>query len=195
MRSLPRFCPQRGCAWPRRTKRRNRLMETTALSILIRGMAVENWSAPSLFAAALRGRVRLLAFAVAPGGAWRVGRTLCLVVRGVADAATTSRTIASASSKNSGQRAGSVPEGRIIALGREAGYQADLLRGGIHFGLWRWQYRVHKTRAGHDRARQDRLRLRPRRRAVAVGPDIGPRDRLQPFPGRPRVPRRRWLHR
>jgi hypothetical protein len=38
---------------------------------------------------------------------------------------------------------GSVPEGGIIALKGEAGYQADLLRGGIHFGLWRWQYRVH----------------------------------------------------
>jgi uncharacterized membrane protein YqiK len=40
---------------------------------------------------------------------------------------------------------GSVPEGKIIALNGEAGYQADLLRGGIHFGLWRWQYRVHKV--------------------------------------------------
>jgi uncharacterized membrane protein YqiK len=40
---------------------------------------------------------------------------------------------------------GSVPEGRIIALGGEAGYQADLLRGGFHFGLWRWQYRIHKV--------------------------------------------------
>jgi uncharacterized membrane protein YqiK len=39
---------------------------------------------------------------------------------------------------------GSVPEGRIIALDGEAGYQADLLRGGVHYGLWRWQYRVHK---------------------------------------------------
>jgi uncharacterized membrane protein YqiK len=38
---------------------------------------------------------------------------------------------------------GSVPEGHILALHGEAGYQADLLRGGIHFGLWRWQYRVH----------------------------------------------------
>ncbi len=38
---------------------------------------------------------------------------------------------------------GSVSGGRIIALGGEAGYQADLLRGGLHFGLWRWQYRVH----------------------------------------------------
>jgi uncharacterized membrane protein YqiK len=41
---------------------------------------------------------------------------------------------------------GSVPEGSIIALNGEAGYQADLLRGGVHFGLWRWQYRVHKIR-------------------------------------------------
>ncbi|MGH7171101.1 MAG: SPFH domain-containing protein [Gemmataceae bacterium] len=39
---------------------------------------------------------------------------------------------------------GSVSEGRIIALNGEAGYQADLLRGGLHFGLWRWQYRLHK---------------------------------------------------
>jgi uncharacterized membrane protein YqiK len=42
-------------------------------------------------------------------------------------------------------RRGSVPEGRIIALGGEAGYQADLLRGGFHFGLWRWQFRIHKV--------------------------------------------------
>ncbi len=41
---------------------------------------------------------------------------------------------------------GSVGEGRIIALNGEAGYQAELLRGGIHFGYWRWQYRVHKAR-------------------------------------------------
>ena len=40
---------------------------------------------------------------------------------------------------------GSVPAGRIIATNGEAGFQADLLRGGLHFGLWRWQYRVHKV--------------------------------------------------
>ncbi len=39
---------------------------------------------------------------------------------------------------------GSVPEGRIIALEGEAGLQAEVLRGGIHLGLWRWQYRIHK---------------------------------------------------
>jgi uncharacterized membrane protein YqiK len=43
-------------------------------------------------------------------------------------------------------QAGSVGEGAIIALEGEAGYQADLLRGGLHFGLWRWQYRIHKVR-------------------------------------------------
>ncbi len=39
--------------------------------------------------------------------------------------------------------AGSVPEGRIIATGPEAGYRADILRGGLHFGWWRWQYAIH----------------------------------------------------
>jgi uncharacterized membrane protein YqiK len=38
---------------------------------------------------------------------------------------------------------GSVSDGRIIALNGEAGYQAELLRGGLHFGYWRWQYRIH----------------------------------------------------
>lgn len=38
---------------------------------------------------------------------------------------------------------GSLGEGQIIALNGEAGFQADLLRGGFHFGLWRWQYRLH----------------------------------------------------
>src|SRR5215475_16228734 len=41
---------------------------------------------------------------------------------------------------------GSVAEGRIIALGSEAGYQSELLRGGVHFGYWRGQYRLHKAR-------------------------------------------------
>src|SRR5437899_8096491 len=42
-------------------------------------------------------------------------------------------------------KAGSVRAGGIIALNGEAGFQADLLRGGVHFGLWRWQYRVHRV--------------------------------------------------
>lgn len=42
--------------------------------------------------------------------------------------------------------AGSVPEGGMIALAGEAGYEAEVLRGGFHFGLWRWQYRLHRVR-------------------------------------------------
>ncbi|WP_425399348.1 SPFH domain-containing protein [Aeoliella sp.] len=41
---------------------------------------------------------------------------------------------------------GYVGEGRIIAMNGEAGYQARLLRGGLHWGYWRWQYAVHKVR-------------------------------------------------
>jgi uncharacterized membrane protein YqiK len=43
-------------------------------------------------------------------------------------------------------RTGSVAEGHIIATGDEAGFQAEVLRGGFHFGLWRWQYRIHRVR-------------------------------------------------
>lgn len=41
---------------------------------------------------------------------------------------------------------GSLANGRILSLAGEAGYQSQLLRGGVHFGYWRWQYRIHKTR-------------------------------------------------
>ena len=58
----------------------------------------------------------------------------------------TSPTTTSASWKSSGRRAARCREGQIIALGGEAGYQAALLRGGVHLGLWRWQYAVHKVR-------------------------------------------------
>lgn len=40
---------------------------------------------------------------------------------------------------------GSVAEGQIIALKDEAGFQAHLLRGGVHFGYWRWQYAIHRV--------------------------------------------------
>ncbi|HEY5893370.1 MAG TPA: SPFH domain-containing protein [Chthoniobacterales bacterium] len=39
---------------------------------------------------------------------------------------------------------GSLSEGRIIALNGEAGFQCSLLRGGVHFGLFPWQYRIHR---------------------------------------------------
>ena len=37
-----------------------------------------------------------------------------------------------------------LPPGRLVALGGEAGYQADTLAPGLHFGYWRWQYRITK---------------------------------------------------
>ncbi|MHB8902102.1 MAG: hypothetical protein ACYC6Y_25370, partial [Thermoguttaceae bacterium] len=40
---------------------------------------------------------------------------------------------------------GAVCQGQFIALGREAGYQSEVLRGGIHFGYWPWVYRIHKV--------------------------------------------------
>ncbi len=35
--------------------------------------------------------------------------------------------------------------GRLVALNGEAGYQADTLAPGLHFGYWRWQYRIIKV--------------------------------------------------
>src|SRR5262249_23281420 len=40
---------------------------------------------------------------------------------------------------------GSLGEGRLIAVGGEAGYQAGGPRGGGPFGYWGWQYRVHRV--------------------------------------------------
>src|SRR5438477_7737095 len=45
-----------------------------------------------------------------------------------------------------GSSKGSLREGQIIARNGEAGFQARFLRGGIHFGLYPWQYRIHKER-------------------------------------------------
>jgi uncharacterized membrane protein YqiK len=39
---------------------------------------------------------------------------------------------------------GSIAEGHFIAFKGEAGYQATILRGGIHPFYFRWQYRIHK---------------------------------------------------
>jgi uncharacterized membrane protein YqiK len=38
----------------------------------------------------------------------------------------------------------SLPPGRLIALAEEAGFQADTLAPGLHFGYWPWQYRILK---------------------------------------------------
>src|SRR5438094_3100350 len=45
--------------------------------------------------------------------------------------------------KRFGTRA--LPPGRFVALGGEAGYQADTLAPGLHFGYWRWQFRIVKV--------------------------------------------------
>jgi uncharacterized membrane protein YqiK len=39
---------------------------------------------------------------------------------------------------------GSLSGGSIIAVRGEAGFQSRILRGGVHLGLFPWQYRVHK---------------------------------------------------
>ena len=39
----------------------------------------------------------------------------------------------------------SLSPGRLIALNGEAGYQADTLAPGLHFGYFRWQYRIIKV--------------------------------------------------
>jgi uncharacterized membrane protein YqiK len=38
----------------------------------------------------------------------------------------------------------SLSPGKLIALDGESGYQADTLPPGLHFGYWRWQYRIIK---------------------------------------------------
>ena len=35
-----------------------------------------------------------------------------------------------------------LPDGQIVALEGEAGYQADTLSPGLHLGLWPWQYTI-----------------------------------------------------
>jgi uncharacterized membrane protein YqiK len=39
----------------------------------------------------------------------------------------------------------SLPSGKLVALNKEAGYQADTLSPGWHFGYWPWQYKVRKV--------------------------------------------------
>ena len=79
---------------------------------------------------------------------------------------------------------GSVPEGGIIALHGEAGFQAEVLRGGMHFGLWRWQFRIHRMplvaipqgKIGYVYARDGE--------ALLPSQTLGAGDCLQQLPGR-----------
>ncbi len=65
----------------------------------------------------------------------------------------------------------SLPSGRLIALNGEAGYQADLLSPGWHFGLWRWMYKV--TRVPLVRIRAGEIGL-----VVAADGDSIPAERI-----------------
>ena len=40
----------------------------------------------------------------------------------------------------------SLPDGKIIALKGEAGFQADTLAPGLYFGYWPWQYSILRTK-------------------------------------------------
>lgn len=120
-------------------------METTALSMVVSSLSVQNQSAHQLLAVALGGGP---GFWHSPWAQLGIGVLTALFVLWFV-AWLTLRYIPNdrvGVVEKLWSAAGSVPEGRIIALGREAGYQAEVLRGGIHFGYWRWQYRLHKTR-------------------------------------------------
>jgi len=41
-------------------------------------------------------------------------------------------------------RSGSLSGGNIVALRGEAGFQSEILRGGVHWGYFPWQYRIHR---------------------------------------------------
>ena len=85
---------------------------------------------------------------------------------------------------------GSVADGQIIALDGEAGYQAELLRGGMHFGYWRWQYCVHKVRL--VTISQGKIGYVYARDGEPLPPSqtLGQRRRVQQLSGRAGVPRR-----
>ena len=112
---------------------------------------------------------------------------------GVAHAAVHSEQLASAWSRSCGPPRARCPRASILALNGEAGFQADLLRGGIHFGLLAVAVPRASVPAGHRAAGQDRLRLCPRRPAAAAEPDARPRRGVQQLPGRAGVPRRAEL--
>src|SRR6478672_7574036 len=40
---------------------------------------------------------------------------------------------------------GSLTQGRIVALDGEAGFQTQVLRGGLQFWFFPWQYRIHEV--------------------------------------------------
>jgi uncharacterized membrane protein YqiK len=63
---------------------------------------------------------------------------------------------------------GSLGHGDIVALNGEAGFEPDVLRGGLHFGYWRWQHAVHRRPL--ITVRQNKLAYIFARTGVALGP-------------------------
>src|SRR4051794_41937024 len=65
---------------------------------------------------------------------------------------------------------GSVPEGRMMALAGEAGFQGHLPRGGLPFGVWGWQDRNPQGKPGTGPPGQNGYGLAPRRRPPGPPP-------------------------
>ena len=80
---------------------------------------------------------------------------------------------ASALWKSSGRPEGSLVEGAVIALKGEAGYQADIFRGGLHWRPLAVAICRPQVSPDYDQARQDRLYIQPRRRPVDAFADLG----------------------
>ena len=78
---------------------------------------------------------------------------------------------------------GSLREGQIIARNNEAGFQARFLRGGIHFGLYPWQYRIHKEPLVV--VAEGKMAYVYARDGVPLEPvqTLGPQRGVQSFPG------------
>ncbi len=81
--------------------------------------------------------------------------------------------------------------GRIIALHGEAGYQAELLPPGVHFGLWRWRYKIVKVPAVIARPGHIALVVANDGAAIPADRILGREGRLRSLPGRAGVPRGR----
>ena len=83
-----------------------------------------------------------------------------------------------------------LPVGRLIALDGEAGYQAETLPPGVHFGYWRWQYSVAKAPLTVIPQGEIGLVVAADGKAMARRADPGALRPLQRVPGRARVPHR-----
>ena len=84
----------------------------------------------------------------------------------------------------------SLPPGRLIALNGEAGYQADTLAPGCHFGYWPWQYRVIKVPVTVVPQGEIALVVAADGAAIPARAHPGARRRVRQLPGRAQLPDR-----